>query len=109
MKEIFVEKRVLSDLDHPSIVKLHQSFAANGKLYLLLEHCPGHSLQEFLRPRRTLPLSLAKHFIAEIVQSLEYLRENEVVHRDLKPGNIVLDGDNHLKLIDFATCKLLNK
>ena len=46
---------------------------------------------------------------AEIVVALEYLRKNEVVHRDLKPGNIVLDTNYHIKLIDFATCKVFNK
>ena len=46
---------------------------------------------------------------AEIVLSLEYLREMQVIHRDLKPGNIVLDSNYHIKLIDFATCKVLNK
>ena len=40
--------------------------------------------------------------------ALDYLRVNEVVHRDLKPGNVVLDKDMHIKLIDFATCKLFN-
>ena len=54
-------------------------------------------------------MPLAKHFTAELVQALEYLRTKQVVHRDLKPGNIVLDRDYHLKLIDFATCKVLNK
>ena len=54
-------------------------------------------------------MPLATHFTAEIVQALEYLRTKQVVHRDLKPGNIVLDRDYHLKLIDFATCKVFNK
>jgi len=48
MKEVFIEKRVLSDLDHPSIIKFHESFASPHKLYFLLEHCPGKSLHEFL-------------------------------------------------------------
>ena len=46
---------------------------------------------------------------AEIVVALEYLRTMQVIHRDLKPGNIVLDSHLHIKLIDFATCKVLNK
>ena len=46
---------------------------------------------------------------AEIILALEYLREMQIIHRDLKPGNLVLTKTHHIKLIDFATCKVLNK
>ena len=59
--------------------------------------------------QKCLSTPLATHFTAEIVQALEYLRSKQVVHRDLKPGNIVLDKTYHIKLIDFATCKVFNK
>ena len=76
---------------------------------LLLEHCSGGSLSDFLVKQRSLSVPLARHFTAEIILALEYLRKKEIVHRDLKPGNVVLDNDMHIKLIDFATCKLFNK
>lgn len=79
-----------------------------NKLYILLEYCPNGSLADFLNRQKVLNLSLARHFVAEIINSLEYLRTQQVVHRDLKPGNIVLEKDYHLKLIDFGTCKLFN-
>jgi 3-phosphoinositide dependent protein kinase-1 len=50
----------------------------------------------------------ARFIAAEIVKALADLRQNEVIHRDLKPGNIMLDQDYHVKLIDFATAKTLN-
>ena len=50
----------------------------------------------------------ARLIAAEIVEALADLRQNEVIHRDLKPGNIMLDQDYHVKLIDFATAKTLN-
>ena len=52
---------------------------------------------------------LVKHITAEIVNTLAYLREMKILHRDLKPGNIVLDGNFHIKLIDFGTCKVFNE
>ena len=64
---------------------------------------------EFLTRQRILTLQLARHFTAEIIMALDYLRQKQVVHRDLKPGNVVLDKDLHVKLIDFATCKLFNE
>lgn len=109
IKEVFIERCILANLDHPSIIKFFQSFKNQNKLYLLVEFCPRGSLLDFLKRQGSLNNILAKHMIAEIIVALEYLRENEIVHRDLKPGNIVLDNSYHIKLIDFATCKVFNK
>ena len=109
IKEVFIERCILASLDHPSIIKFYQSFKNQNKLYLLVEFCPRGSLLEFLKRQGSLNNILAKHMTAEIVVALEYLRSMQVIHRDLKPGNIVLDSHLHIKLIDFATCKVLNK
>lgn len=77
-------------------------------MFLLVEYCPKGSLLDFLAREKRIGVDLQRFFTAQIVQSLEYLRSMEVVHRDLKPGNIVLDTNCHLKLIDFATCKVFN-
>ena len=69
---------------------------------------PNGSLHDFLKRERVVTLKLARHFTAEILQALEVLRHNQIIHRDLKPGNILLDKDYHIKLIDFATCKVMN-
>jgi serine/threonine protein kinase len=53
-------------------------------------------------------LPLARHIAGEIILALEYMHNMGVIHRDLKPGNVVLDKQFHIKLIDFATCKVLN-
>ena len=53
-------------------------------------------------------ITTARFIAAEIVKALADLRQNEVIHRDLKPGNIMLDQDYHVKLIDLATAKTLN-
>jgi len=52
---------------------------------------------------------LARHIAAEIVMALDVLRERKVVHRDLKPGNILFDKNYHIKIIDFATSKILDE
>ena len=109
IKEVFIERCILASLDHPSIIKFYQSFKNQNKLYLLVEYCPKGSLMDFLKRQGSLNNTLAKHMTAEIVLVLEYLREMQVVHRDLKPGNIVLDSNYHIKLIDFATCKVFSK
>ena len=109
VREVFIERCVLSSLNHPTIIKFYQSFKNGNKLYLLVEYCQGGSLSDFLTRQKVLTTDLARHITAEIVLALEYLRQKQVVHRDLKPGNIVLDRNYHIKLIDFATCKVFNK
>ena len=106
---MFIERCILASLDHPTIIKFYQSFKHSNKLYLLVEFCARGSLVDFLKRQGSLNNVLTKHFTAEVVLALEYMRKMEVVHRDLKPGNIVLDDNYHLKLIDFATCKVFNK
>ena len=109
MKEVFIERCILANLDHPLIIKFFTSFKNQNKLYLLTEYCAKGSLLAFLKRQGSLNNQLAKHVTAQIVVALAYLREMQVVHRDLKPGNIVLDANYHIKLIDFATCKVFNK
>jgi serine/threonine protein kinase len=74
VKEIFIERQVLLHLDHPSIIKFHCSFRNMNKLFIMLEYCQNGSLADFLRKQKILNLPLARHFTAEIVNSLEYLR-----------------------------------
>jgi len=107
VKEIFIERCVLANLDHPAIIKLYDSFKHRAKFCLLVEYCKRGSLLELQKREGRLKNELASHFTAEIVVALQYLRLRGIVHRDLKPGNIVLSHDYHIKLIDFATCKIL--
>lgn len=109
MKEVFIERSILASLDHPLIIKFFQSFKNQNKLYLLVEYCPKGSLVDFLKRQGSLKNDLARFITAQIVVALDYLRSMQIVHRDLKPGNIVFDSNYHIKLIDFATCKVFNK
>jgi 3-phosphoinositide dependent protein kinase-1 len=106
---VHIEKVVLSYLKNPYTIKFYQTFQDKMKLYFLLEYIPNGSLSDFLKREKNISDKLARHFIAEIVQGLQYLREKEIIHRDLKPGNILLDENYHIKFIDFATSKVLNK
>lgn len=95
-------------MKHPSIIKFYSSFHDRKNLYFLLEVMPNGSLHDFLKREQIISIKLAKQFIAEIVNSLAYLRMCQIIHRDMKPGNILLDKNYHLKMIDFATAKVLD-
>jgi 3-phosphoinositide dependent protein kinase-1 len=84
-KEAFVfnEKKVLSKLNHPNLMKLHATFQDNLALYFVLEFCPGGELFQQIKRAGKCSLEVAKFYTAEVVLALEYLNNNKIVHRDL--------------------------
>jgi len=101
--EVHTEKQILSQLNHPSIIKMHSTFQDKRSLYFVLDYCKNKDLAEFLRTNVILSKELAQFYSAEIVCALDYLRKNGIAHRDLKPENIMLDKRMKIKIIDFAT------
>jgi serine/threonine protein kinase len=99
------EKNVLSNLNHPFIVKLHYSFQTPSKLFMILDFCPGGDLGEHLQVEHRFTEDRAKIYICEILTALEHLHKNNIIYRDLKPDNIVLDIDGHAMLTDFGLSK----
>eukprot|EP01100_Stratorugosa_tubuloviscum_P007408 TRINITY_DN3090_c0_g1_i2.p1 TRINITY_DN3090_c0_g1~~TRINITY_DN3090_c0_g1_i2.p1 ORF type:complete len:403 (+),score=141.93 TRINITY_DN3090_c0_g1_i2:59-1267(+) len=96
---------------HPFIIKLCYSFQTSTKLYFILEYLPGGSLYDLLRQRKaTLTESEAKFYAAELILALEVLHKHDIIYRDLKPENVLIDCDGHIRLTDFGlACKLKRK
>lgn len=103
--QVFCEKEVLNYLNHPNIIKLQYSFQDKEKLYFVLELVEGGSFAEFLNVYKKLPMDVIKFYAAEIVNILEYLHSNGIAHRDMKPHNLMIGNDLHLRAIDFGTAK----
>lgn len=102
--QALIEKELLKRMDHPGIVKLHSCFQDKKNLYFGLEYCAGGDFTSFIQENEKLIYPAMRVFyVAEIIVILEYLSSIGVVHRDLKPDNILLTKDRHLKLIDFGT------
>ncbi|CAM1502248.1 Fc.00g042320.m01.CDS01 [Cosmosporella sp. VM-42] len=104
------ERSILADVaGHPFITNLLASFADYDSLYMLLDYVPGGELFSYLRKLRRFDEDTARFYAAEIVLVLEYLHEHQsgVAYRDLKPENLLLDGDGHIKLVDFGFAKRL--
>ena len=109
-EEALVERLILTKCKHPSIVRLSLSFQSKHKLYFVMEYCPNKDLDILLRKLVTFDNDLALQIIAELVNVIYYLHiDMEISHNDLKPSNILLDKDYHIKLIDFSTSKVKNK
>ncbi|KHN74903.1 cAMP-dependent protein kinase catalytic subunit [Toxocara canis] len=99
------EKRLLTRLSHPFIVKMYCACWDKYNLYMLFEYLAGGELFSYLRASRTFSTSTARFYAAEIVSALEYLHSKNVVYRDLKPENLMLNKDGHLKMTDFGFAK----
>ncbi|KAI9743806.1 MAG: serine/threonine protein kinase, AGC [Claussenomyces sp. TS43310] len=101
------ERAILADVaGHPFITTLIATFSDTDSLYMLLDYCPGGEIFSYLRKARRFSEKASQFYIAEIVLILEYLHETEgVAYRDLKPENLLLDADGHIKLVDFGFAK----
>lgn len=96
------EKEILSRISHPFIVKIAFAFQNSSKFYLGLEYIEGGEIYGLLQKHGRFPIDQARLYAAEIGLALDYLHKNNIVYRDLKPENVILDEDGHIKLIDFG-------
>jgi len=97
------EKDILS-INNNSIwiTQLRFSFIDNQYLYLIMDYCPGGDLMSYLISRDTLDEKEARFYLAEIILCVDSLHKMNCIHRDLKPDNILIGKDGHIKLSDFG-------
>jgi serine/threonine protein kinase len=105
LKYAMAERNVLSLSNHPFIVKLNFAFQTLSKLFLILDYCPGGDLSKHLYHEKKFIEPRAKFYLCEILLALEDLHKRDIIFRDLKPDNVVLDSDGHCKLTDFGLSK----
>ncbi|XP_055535412.1 cAMP-dependent protein kinase catalytic subunit PRKX [Wyeomyia smithii] len=101
------EKNILQEIDHPFIVNMRWHTKDDCCLYMLFEYVSGGELFSYLRNAGRFDNATANFYACEIVLALEYLHTLSVVYRDLKPENLLLDRDGHLKITDFGFAKKL--
>ncbi|KAG2823230.1 hypothetical protein PC116_g6341 [Phytophthora cactorum] len=103
---IHTEKAALQACsDHPYIVTLYYAFQSQDRLFLVMEYCGGGDLLSALTRRKAFTESEAAFYIGEIALALSHLHSKNIVFRDLKPENVVMDLDGHCLLTDFGISK----
>jgi serine/threonine protein kinase len=100
-----IERRVLGFIDHPFLMKLHFAFQTGNKLYLVLDYCPGGELFFHLSRYKRFPEGVVRFYSAQLVLALKHLHDGGIIYRDIKPENILLDSEGHIKLGDFGLAK----
>jgi serine/threonine protein kinase len=98
------EARAASALNHPNIVGIHEVGSDNGVDFIVMDFIEGKSLGEII-PDKGLPLGKALDYAVQIAGGLAKAHSSGVIHRDLKPGNIMLTGDGLVKLLDFGLAR----
>jgi serine/threonine protein kinase len=91
VKYAVTERNVLSITRHPFIVGLNFAFQTKDKLFLILDYCPGGDLGKVLAMEKRLCEERSRIYLAEILLALEDLHRRDIIFRDLKPDNVVLD------------------
>ena len=99
------ERKVMTMLNHPFIIKLKFSFQTASNLYMVLHYCAGGDLSEYLNIERSFTERKARFYMSEILLAIEELHSKEILFRDLKPDNVVLDEEGHAVLTDFGLSK----
>ena len=105
LRYAIAERNVLSLSNHPFIVKLNFAFQTSSKLFLILEYCSNGDLAKHLLFEKRFSEERAKFYICEVLLALENLHQRDIIFRDLKPDNVVLDEEGHCKLTDFGLSK----
>jgi len=99
------EIETAANLSHPHILPLHDSGSAAGLLYYVMPYVNGESLRERLRRKGRLPVPEVLRVVREVADALDYAHRHGVVHRDVKPENILLDEDGHALVADFGIAR----
>lgn len=96
------EARTLASLRHPGVVTVYDYGVEEGRPYLVMELLPGPSLAQLLADGGPLPIELVRRYGEQAAMALQAVHDAAVVHRDIKPGNLVLDNTGAVRLVDFG-------
>ncbi|CAH1783560.1 unnamed protein product [Owenia fusiformis] len=103
LQDFIVEIEILTECKHKNVVGLHEAFLYNNKLWMYIEFCGGGAVDSImLELEKPLTEPQIRSICKEMVEGLEFLHQNKVIHRDMKAGNVLLTLDGQVKLADFG-------
>ena len=99
------EAKNAAGLSHPNIVSIYDRGEAEGTYYIAMEFLDGRSLKELIVSRGPAPVSVAIDYARQILGALRFAHRNGIVHRDIKPHNVLVDSEGRLKVTDFGIAR----
>lgn len=107
VKKFFHEAMILAKLDHPNITKLMEFFPDGDNYAIVMEYVEGTELKKILKQHNgPLPLDQAYKIAHQALDAFQYANDNGILHRDIKPGNIIIDTNGNAKIMDFGIAKM---
>ncbi|MBO5911662.1 MAG: serine/threonine protein kinase, partial [Elusimicrobiaceae bacterium] len=107
-EQFLSEARMVALLRHPCIVEIYTVIETENSLYLVFEYVDGQTLETRLDIDGRLPFSLVKQLFKNVCEALQYAHAQDIVHCDLKPGNIMILENNQAKVMDFGVAKKID-
>jgi serine/threonine protein kinase len=108
LERFYQEAQSAGKLQHPNIVTIFELGQEKDTPFIAMEYLDGESLEKTIVRQSDLPLALKVGYIVRICQALEYAHKNRVVHRDIKPGNIMVNSEGVVKVVDFGIARLVD-
>ena len=107
IKKILYETNLMKRFNHPNITKILEVFHDEGYMLIIMEYINGGNLFSFVKKRRKLSEKIAKFLFRQIILGIKHIHSQNIVHRDIKLENIIIDLNNNVKICDFGIGKIL--
>ena len=108
IKRFRLEAEAAASLDHPCIVPIHEIGESDGSCYFSMQLVEGRRLDEVIK-REPMPNRRAAELIVKLARTISYAHQRGILHRDIKPGNILIDADGEPHLTDFGLARLIER
>ncbi|MEO0150484.1 MAG: serine/threonine-protein kinase [candidate division WOR-3 bacterium] len=110
-KELFFREArlVAQELEHPNIVKVYDFGAIDDSLYIVMYYVNGETLERIIRREGRLDVKEACYVVLEVLKALDYAHQKNIIHRDIKPGNIMITPEKRVYLLDFGIATLMTE
>src|SRR5450631_2399486 len=107
LERFYLEAQSAGGLQHPNIVTIYDMGEEKGTPYIAMEFVEGESLEQLIAGRPDLPLSLKLTYAIQACRAFDYAHKRGIVHRDIKPGNVILSKEGTVKVVDFGIARVL--